>query len=53
MWTYKCVQCVYTYIRSNFAKNKLAFLVENYYYHEDDSKSLSDEPGAKSDTQIH
>ena len=31
MWTYKCGQCVYTYIRSNFAKNKLAFLLENYY----------------------
>ena len=31
MWTYKCVQCVFTYIRSNFAKNKLAFLLENYY----------------------
>ena len=31
MWTYKCVQCVYTYIRSNFAKNKLAFLLKTYY----------------------
>ena len=31
MWTYKCVQCVYTYIRSNFAKNKVVFLLGNYY----------------------